>query len=201
MLISLVMLGGCASHYGINVGFNRQTFIGRQPGILIAARSYGFYFDIGNVEIEYFFGPEYRGTDYENRMILLYFFNDRVAVNDDLLSFDGNSDYHSISEHLFIIEAITSFDFYSGKYDVSRSMFRRRLSFNHSQIITIPQEFLINRESSTYGGFSFGAGFFTKHRETWSLDMYTSIDIGFRMVDKNTVRLYPGAIRYWWDQW
>jgi len=132
----------------------------------------------------------------ENAVVLLYFF-DSWFLNDihrDIHAFGGSDDCLDISEHLIFVGEINHTDFRSSKYAVSRTGFRRRrLQFNHSQVITIPHELLL---LTTRGAISFGIGIFWQTYEgNWEFSMISRLSVGFLFIDDNNVRLSGGSFR------
>jgi len=145
MLFIIPVLGGCGgSHYGLNVGFDYSREGGRwQPDVWVAVRSEGFYFDVNNVEIEFFFGPRPTSLGWTGGRIGLYFYRGNhwssVAYALQPRYQEGHEDYENVVDELVFIESFCGSDFSSGKFEISQSFFRGR-QFNHSQKIIIPDE-------------------------------------------------------------
>lgn len=150
VLLLLVLLGACSDNAVYEKGFAYENHI--VSPVAIAVKSDKKVHSTDAFSLDFYFGAyneigTYSNEDYQIVSFALYFSNSTFFTENQLGSGNGMVDYTSIEDAHFIKEVnIASFN--TDSYRVNMNIFGK--TFNHHEIISIPDSVISNYEGFTF---------------------------------------------------
>lgn len=203
---NLFMLSGCQKPVeGLEIGFTYRDDRVSENGIFLAVKSEKTTFDIDDVTIDLYYGTQASTLPFETNerydpVCVAVYYLLRAGGQETL--FD---DYKNSGKYQLIKE-IAIEDFYCLDYAVTSEHIksfgefsRRRYTYTYSEKFTLPNEYFIQSQSLFYiytsiiffdneeSKYCFSVSYnYTSRNET-----FISLDIGYKLLENNKVKLYP----------